>query len=325
MRNKFLILAILITVLSAAGAAAVTAQARKTPPAAAAQKSAALPSRTITVVTEPNAVVWIDDIKRGVADQSGKLVIKPVSAGARKIRVRADGFKETSIPLLPTQKGDVKVALTETTDEAELAFQEAERQLGRDRSKAIEYYRKAIEARPRYAEAHVALARALTAAGEHESALKEIAAARRIRPSYPEASAVEGRIYIAEGEQEKALASFRRSIAEGKGFQPEAHAGLGLLYKERADAFNAEADFENANANYDLAARELRKSLTQLAGAPDAKDLYQLLGDLYYRAKKYPEAIKTYEEFLRVFPDSNEAVTMRSLIVQTTKEMNGEQ
>jgi tetratricopeptide (TPR) repeat protein len=98
-----------------------------------------------------------------------------------------------------------------------------------------------------------------------------------------------------------------------------------LFYKEKADGLKAVADFENANVNYDLAASELRKSLTQLAGAPDAKDLYQLLGDLYYRAKKYPEAIKIYEEFLRVFPDSSEASTMRSLIVQTTREMNGEQ
>jgi tetratricopeptide (TPR) repeat protein len=313
MRNKFLILVILTT---AFGAVAF-AQQRK----AAVQTT----QRTITIVTEPQAIVWIDDIKRGVTDEGGKLIVKPVAAGTRRIRVRADGFKETSVSLLPAQKGSIKVALSKTTDEAELAFQEAERQLSRDRSKAAEYYRKAIAARPRFAEAQLALARVLSASGDHENALKAIVAARKIRPSYPEASAVEGRIYIAEGEEEKAIASFKRSIAEGKGFQPEAHAGLGLLYKERADNFTSAADFENAGANYELAASELRKSLTQLSGAPDAKDLYQLLGDLYYKAKKYPEAIKIYEEFLRVFPDSSEAATMRSLIVQTTKEMNGEQ
>jgi tetratricopeptide (TPR) repeat protein len=317
MRNKFLILMILTAVC----AAPAFAQPRRTTPAAPAASAA----RTLTVVTEPKAIVWIDDIKRGVTDESGKLFVKPVSPGTHRIRVRADGFKETSVSVAAAQKGDVKIALTKTSDEAELAFQEAERQLARDRSKAIEFYRKAIEARPRFAEAQLALARALTAAGDHENALKAIVAARKIRPSYPEASAVEGRIYIGEGEEAKAMASFKRSIAEGKGFQPEAHAGLGLLYKDQADAFNAAADFENANARYELAAAELRRSLTQLAGAPDAKDLYQLLGDLYYKAKKYREAIKVYEEFLSVFPDSSEATTMRSLIVQTTKEMNGEQ
>ena len=281
-------------------------------------------TRVITIVTEPNAVVWIDDIKRGVTDESGRLVIKPLPAGLRKVRVRADGYKEASMSLLPAQKGEVKVGLTKTADEAELAFQEAERQSLRDRARAVEFYRKAIAARPLYAEAHLALARVLSANGDNEGALKAIAAARKARLNYAEASAVEGRIHKADNEEEKAIASFKRAIAEGRGFQPEAHTGLALLYKERAEGFAADGDFENEKINYDLAAGELKKGLAQLSGAPDAKELYQLLGDLYYRAKKYRDAIKVYEEFLLVFPDSPEATTMRSLIVQTTKEMNGE-
>lgn len=288
-------------------------------------------SRAITVVTEPNAIVWVDDIRRGVTDESGKLIVKPVPAGMRKMRVRADGFKEISMPLLPTQKGDVKVALAKTTDEAELAFQEAEALTSRDRQKAIAAYQRAVNLRPKFAEAHLGLARALSADGDNEGALKAIAAARRSRPAYAEASAVEGRIYRANDEEEKAIASFKRAIAEGKGFQPEAHTGLGLLYKDKAEnsspaAAAAAADSQDEKATYyELAAGELRKAITQLSGAPDAKEIYQLLGDVYYRARKYQDAIKVYEEFIRVFPDSNEVTTMRSLIIQTTKEMKGEQ
>ena len=76
---------------------------------------------------------------------SGKLLIKPVTAGAHKIRVRADSFKEISQPLTAAQKGDVKIALVKTTDEAELAFQEAERLSTADREKAVAAYRKAIK------------------------------------------------------------------------------------------------------------------------------------------------------------------------------------
>jgi outer membrane protein assembly factor BamD (BamD/ComL family) len=38
--------------------------------------------------------------------------------------------------------------------------------------------------------------------------------------------------------------------------------------------------------------------------------------------KKYTEAIAVYEEFLRVFPDSNEASAVQSFIVQLKKQMS---
>jgi tetratricopeptide (TPR) repeat protein len=311
MRSKILLGLVFSMVFSAA---AVLGQVAK--PAAV---------RIITIVTEPKATVWIDDIRRGVTDESGKLLIKHVPAGTRRVRVRATGFKEVSVPLLPAQRGDVKIALTKVTDEAEIAFQEAEVLMTRDRSKAIEAYRKAVALRPRYAEAYVELARALSGAGDYDEALKAVAGARKARPGYAEASAVEGRIYKDLLEEEKAIASFKRAISEAKGFQPEAHTGLGLLYKDKAEAQSLEGDFQASNATYALAASELRIALTQLSGAPDAIDIYQLLGDVYYRARRYKEAIKVYEEFLRIFPDTNEATSIRSLIVQTTREMNGEQ
>ena len=58
-------------------------------------------ARTVTVTTEPNAIVWLDDVKRGVTDSSGKLTMKFVANGTRKVRVRGAGFKEVSQSLLP--------------------------------------------------------------------------------------------------------------------------------------------------------------------------------------------------------------------------------
>ena len=62
-----------------------------------------------------------------------------------------------------------------------------------------------------------------------------------------------------------------------------------------------------------------------IEAAPDVIVVYQFLGDVYERAEKYPDAIKTYEAFLRDFPDSNEASVMRSFIVQINKKLKGEQ
>lgn len=291
-----------------------------------AQKRASAPTqttqRTIVIITEPKATIWLDDVKRGKADESGKLAVKFSLPGTRKLQVRADGFKEVSQNLLPTQKGDVKITLTKTTDEAELAFQQAE--ASDDKQKAAQLYRKAIKLRPKYAEAHLGLARVLLD-GDNEGALEAIKEARKARLNYAEASAVEGRIYKSEGDEDKAVAAFKRAITEGKGFQPEAHTGLGLLYKEKAEGFGASGKFAEEKANYELAVASFKKAIAQLSGAPDAEVIYQFLGLAFEQMKKYKEAIAVYEEFLRVFPDSNETSAVQSYIVQLKKQMNGEQ
>lgn len=278
--------------------------------------------RSITIITEPNAVVWIDGVRFGKTDAAGSLAIKTVSTGAHSLRIRADGFKEKTQPLTAAQKGNITVALVKTTDEAELAFQEAERLTAVDREKAEAAYRKAVQLRPNYPEAYLALARTLADMGDIEEAEKAIAQARKYRPGFAEASAVLGRIYKDGGEENKAIAAFKRAITEGRGVQPEAYAGLGLLYKEKAEGYGSSGEFEKESASYADASKNLKASLKQLSGAPDAVVIYQLLGLLYERQRRFPEAIATYEEFLRIFPDTIEATAVRSFIVQIKKEMS---
>lgn len=278
--------------------------------------------RTLNIITEPNATVWLDDIRFGKTDKTGRLVIKTVFAGKHILRVRADGFKETVKPILANQEGDVSIPLTKTTDEAELKFQEAERLSLVDRDKAAEAYRKTVKLRPKFPEAYLALARVLSDAGDLEEASKAVKQAQKLRLNYAEAIAVEARILKESGEEEKAIAAFKRSITQGKGFQPEANTGLGLLYKERAEGFGASGDFEQETANYTEAEKYLQKALSQLSGAPDSVIIYQLLGLIYERQKQFSEAIAVYEEFLRLFPDSNEATAVRSYIVQIKKQMS---
>ncbi len=275
--------------------------------------------RAITVITEPNAFVWLNGVSYGTTDKSGKLTIKPIAAGAHSLRVRADGFKEVMQNLTAAQKDDVKIALTKTTDEAELAFQQAERE------KSAELYEKAIKLRPKYAEAYLGLARLLADQDSFEEAHEAIAGARKARPIYPEASAVEGRVYKSEGDEDKAVASFKRAIREGKGFQPEANTGLALLYKEKAEAAGGSGDFEGEQANYNESVKWFAPAVKQLAGAPDGIVVYQLYGLVYEKLKKYKEAIKVYEDFLKVFPDSSEAGAVRSFIVQLKKQMSESQ
>jgi tetratricopeptide (TPR) repeat protein len=294
-------------------AVSVTAQTKRAP---------AGQFRTIVINTEPKATVWIDDVRYGTTDETGTLEIRTVTSGSHSLRVRAAGFKEVSQPVTAVQRGAIKVALVKTTDEAELAFQNGERLAFVDREQSAEAYRKAVKLRPNYPQAYLALARVLMEADDLDEAKKAIAAAKRLRPGYAEASAVEGRIHKENGDEEKAITAFRRSITEGKGFQPEAYTGLGLLYKEKAEAAAGSGAFDAESEYYTEATKYLKTALKQLAGAPDASVIYQFLGLILENQKLYAEAIDLYEEFLKIFPNSPDATAVRSFIVQLKKNVD---
>jgi tetratricopeptide (TPR) repeat protein len=277
--------------------------------------------RALVIKTEPKAVVWLNGIRYGTTDDQGQLDIKHAPAGRQLVRVRADGFKETSKTILPTQTGNIEIPLTKTTDEAELAFQEAEKLSTVDRKRSETAYRNAIKANPGFVEAHIALARVLSDAGDLEEAAKAIREAVRLRPRDPEAAAVEGRIAKLSDQEPKAIAAFKRAITNGAGFQPEAYTGLAMLYQERAEAAASGSDFALEKRNYAEAEKNFAMAVKQLGTGADAPTIYQLLGLVYEKQHKYKEAIALYEDFLRLFPNSVEATAVQSFIVQLKKQM----
>ena len=276
-------------------------------------------TRSITVLTEPYARVWVNGVLYGTTDENGRLVIKTVPAGRRTIRVLAPNFSEVSKPLVATQRGEIKIPLTESRDPAELAFHEGERQATLDRAKAEAAYLKAIAANPKLVAAHLGLLRNYAEGRSYDKALAALKELRKISPRNAEASAIEGRVQKDLGDEVKAIAAFKRAISEGGGFQPEAYAGLGLLYQSRAELLADNP--EQQTAAYNEAAKNLMMSVKQLSGAPDAAAIYQLVGMIYEEQKRYKEAIALYEDFLKTFPDSPEAEAVRSFIVQIKKEM----
>lgn len=261
--------------------------------------------RTITVLTEPKAIVWIDEIRRGVTDANGNLSNLLLAAGSHSLRVRADGFKESSQPITVAQRGEVRVRLVRTTDQADLLFQQAEaaREAARDesgRQNSADLYRRALKLRPTNAAANVGLARVLLDLNDTNGALSEIDAARRARPVYPEASAVEGRIYRETGQTDEAIGAFNRAIRESHGFQPEAHVGLGRVYEEKGQ--------------YEMAAREFDIAIKQLSDTEPF--IYQMLGAAYEKSGNNREAIAAYENYLRLAPNGSLAPAVRSIVEQ---------
>ncbi|MCB1025314.1 MAG: tetratricopeptide repeat protein [Acidobacteria bacterium] len=278
-------------------------------------------ARALSVETEPGAAVWVNDVKRGVTDSAGKIEIRPVSPGILSLRVRAKGFKETALRITAAQK-TVKVALVKTSDPAEIAFQEGEAALGDDTEKAIELYQRSIKLDPKYLNAYIALARALTG-NDNEAAHEAVAKARKLRPNYAEASAVEARIFRSDTETEKAIDSFERAIREGKGFQPEAYTGLGLIYQDKAESAAASGEFDDEKFYYEEAANAFEKAIDQLSATEPV--VYILLGAVYEKAHEKEKAIRVYERFLRDFPVNSERTAVASFIVQLKKEMSEEE
>ena len=276
-----------------------------------AASSPAVSTRSLVIQTEPNAIVWIDEIRRGVTDASGKLELKKISAGRHTLRVRASGFKETSAPLLGKR---MTVKLVRTIDPTELLFQQAEeaREKAKDdesRQRAAELYRQTLKLRSAFPAAHVGLARVLLDQNQYQEALAEIDAARRTRPAYAEASAVEGRIQREAAFTEDAIQAFQRAIREARGFQPEAHVGLARVFEEKGQ--------------YPEAIAEYRKAIDQLSDSEPV--IYQLLGAAYEKQQKYKEAVAAYEKYLALAPSGSLAPAIRSIIDQLRREAEGQE
>ena len=267
----------------------------------------------LTITTEPNAIVWIDEIRRGTTDASGKLTLNKVSAGRHSVRVRANGFKESLTPLIPGRRA-LAVKLVSTTDEAELKFQEAEtaREKARDDpslQKAADLYRETIKLRPAFPAAHVGLARVLMDLNDFKQAHVEVDAARRTRPVFAEASAVEGRIYREEAFNDDAIRSFQRAIREGGGVQPEAYVGLARVYEDKGQIAEAIVAF--------------KKALAQLSDSEPV--IYQMLGAAYEKAQKPKDAVTAYEKYLELAPNGSYAAAIRSILEQLKRDAAGEQ
>jgi tetratricopeptide (TPR) repeat protein len=270
--------------------------------------------RTITVSTEPNATVWVDDVKRGVTGDDGKLAGVKLSSASKILRVRANGFKQSVTNLTAASKGTVKIKLDVTGDNAELLFQKAEamRESTTDdaqREKAVEMYREALKIRLNFPEAHLGLARVYFDLKDTDNAMIEVKQARKYRPIYPEISAVEGRIYHEDADDENAIKSYARAIKEGRGYQPEAHTGLGLIYKEQEKS--------------EEAVKEFKLAIGQLFDTEPV--LYQLLGDLHEKMRNYKEAIKTYEQYIKAAPKNKDLATIQSMIDQLKIQLAEEQ
>ncbi|MBW1760142.1 MAG: tetratricopeptide repeat protein [Deltaproteobacteria bacterium] len=153
-------------------------------------------------------------------------------------------------------------------DVAELHFLQGERleaEPGQLRE-AMAAYQRAIQLRPNYAEARMALGIQLLAGGNYPAALSHFQAAERLVPTLPEIHVNLGDAYRATKQWPEAQGAYRRAL-ELQSKLPEAHYGLGLLF------LTAAGDFPGLDelAAYEKAVKELKTYRAEM-GPRLAKD-----------------------------------------------------
>ena len=110
---------------------------------------------------------------------------------------------------------------------------------------AIAHYRKALEIKPDYAEAHNNLGNALASRGQVDEAIAHYQKALEIKPDYAEAHNNLGMALASRGQVDEAIAQYRKAL-EIKPDLAEAHNNLGMALHQQGKVSDAVAHWREA-------------------------------------------------------------------------------
>lgn len=154
---------------------------------------------------------------------------------------------------------------------------------------AIAAYRRAIQMRPYYGEAHYALGVALSQLGSHAEAQDAYGTAVRLMPHHLNARLYLGKTYTVLGKHDEAIDTYVRLLERAPDYV-DAYALLGYSYQEKGMNHSAMKAYEEA-----------------IRIKPDFADAYVMLGGLYVSAGNYAEALKVWQRAVEIQPEHAEA------------------
>lgn len=264
---------------------------------------------SLKVVTgQTGSVVFINNIRHGVTNDTGVLELPRVRAGSYPIRVRTTGFVDYrgSVVIAAGGKREIKIAQQATTDQALISFQKGEslRDSGQN-EEAVEQYKAAVELRPIFPEARVAMTRCLMPLQDYEEAEKQILTAiKQHKGPYPEAQTVLANLRRNQGLIEESIAEYRKALRLARNISPEAHIGLAIALEEEGEM--------------DAAIKEYRIGISQDMDTESI--LYYLLGSALEKVNRNKEAIEAYRNYLRLDPEGIYASAVESIIERLKEE-----
>ncbi len=198
---------------------------------------------------------------------------------------------------------------------------------------AVEVGRKAIEASPSSATAHVNLALGLAKTGDLEGAADMARKALELAPDSALAHSTLGEAAMAEGNTEEAEAAFRKAI-ELDDSTAESHAGLADILFAKEDyegavqeatkaldlndkltrAYGIRGKANNALGKADMAYSDLAMAITVNANDPDANLAF---AQVYHAQGNAAMAMTYYEKAIALNPGLNDAyLALGELLIQ---------
>lgn len=193
----------------------------------------------------------------------------------------------------------------------------------RSLDEAVKAYRRAVELKPDYVEAHNNLGNALREHGDAAAALTSCARAIELRPGYAEAYNNLGNALKDLGELDAAIAAYGKAIDAKHAFA-EAHLNLGIALQAKG---HGDAALECLQESVKLAP-QLAVAHDKLAGVlmhrgdiagaidayrraaeltPDSAQAHNTLGNALNGAGRVPEAVPCYERAIALDPQFADA------------------
>lgn len=301
-RNSFSLPTFIITLavlVSSAGYSQVFSQSRRT--SVPSTRSVGTGSLTVTTGL-PDSVVWINNVRHGNTDGSGKLTLTHVRAGGFPVRVRTLGFEDWHgrVLIRAGSAHQLKVDQKPTTNPALIHLEKGDQ--FRDQAKndeAVKEYKLAIEADSSLDDARIGMARCLITLQDFETAENQLQAVLKSpRGSKAEAQTVLANLRRNQGLVDESIEAYRRSLRLANNVSPEAHVGLAIALEEKNDLNNA--------------VREYRIGISQDMDTEPI--LYYLLGNALEKQEKTDDAIAAYRDYLRLDPQGQYSSPVQSMI-----------
>ena len=181
-------------------------------------------------------------------------------------------------------------------------------------AEAAQEYQAALQLNPSHPSARNNLAVALLALGKPDEAAAQFAELARLEPSSPDPLCSLGGILLRQGKFADAETNFAEAVQRRPDFIP-ALTGLGRIFALQGDFNEAQARFRevlrlsptNAEAQANLARAEAGASQTYAAAIwldPAGAGAHESQGRLYAQQGKLDEAVREFQEQLRLQPDA---------------------